>query len=227
MFQNVTEAVEVIVPRLIKKSAGRTVRVLGLFPAVAAAILIAPWAAPVTALSQAWQLDKAHSSVNFSVTHMVIAEVTGKFGDFELTFESAKPDFSDAKVGAVIKATSIDTDDDRRDNHLRSDDFFSVEKFPEITFTGKTFEKVGENQYKLNGDLTMRGVTKPVTMDVRYRGSILDNRGNTKAGFRATTTLDRFDFDVKWSAMLDTGSPVVSREVDVTINLELVKPKQQ
>lgn len=176
---------------------------------------------------QVWKVDKPHSSVTFTVTHMVIAEVSGRFKEFELTFESAKSDFSDAKISSVIKTASIDTEDEKRDNHLRSDDFFNAEKFPEMTFTGKTFEKTGDNKYKLAGDLTLRGITKPVTLDVRYNGSITDNRGNTKAGFKATTTIDRFDYDVKWSAALDTGSPVVSREVDVIINLELVKPKPE
>ncbi|MBM4161153.1 MAG: YceI family protein, partial [Ignavibacteria bacterium] len=122
--------------------------------------------------NEGWKLDKAHSNVGFSVKHMVISDVTGNFGDFDIRLTSSKDDFSDASVEATIKVASIDTDNERRDNHLKSDDFFNAEKFPEIRFKGVSFQKVGDKQYKITGDLTIRDVTKRVTFDALFNGSV-------------------------------------------------------
>jgi len=174
-----------------------------------------------------WQLDRAHSNVGFTVTHMVIAEVDGRFTDFDVTFESDGDDFTGASVEAVIKMASINTDNQRRDDHLRSADFFDAEKFPEMTFRSTKFEKAGDNKYTVTGELTMRGNTKPVVLDVTYRGSITDPRGNTKIALKGTTTIDRFEFGTVWNKTLETGGLIVGKDVDVTLNIELneVKPE--
>ncbi len=112
-----------------------------------------------------WTLDKAHSSVGFSVKHMVVSEVTGNFKEFDVSFTSTKSDFTDASVDATIKVASINTDNEKRDGHLKTDDFFNAEKFPLITFKSTSFEKVGDNKYKITGDLTIRDITKKVTFD--------------------------------------------------------------
>jgi polyisoprenoid-binding protein YceI len=179
---------------------------------------------PALAASQtAWKLDKAHSGISFSVKHLVISTVTGKFRDYDIVFKSAKEDFSDASVDAVIRAASISTDNDNRDADLKSDHFFNVEKYPEIRFKSKSFEKVGEGKYKINGDLTLCDITKPVVFDAVYNGSVKAPWGATVYSWTATLTLDRFDYNLKWSKTLETGGLVVGKDVTVAINLELNK----
>jgi polyisoprenoid-binding protein YceI len=171
-----------------------------------------------------WNIDKAHSKVMFSVTHLVISEVTGEFKDFTGSIESSNPDFTDAKIDFSADVNSISTDNDMRDKHLKSDDFFNAGKFPQITFKGKSLKKVEGNNYKLTGDFTIRDVTKQVTLDVVYNGSIKDPRGNTKAGFKIIGQIDRFDYNLKWNALIEAGgSAVVGKTVTMTINLELQK----
>jgi polyisoprenoid-binding protein YceI len=170
-----------------------------------------------------WQLDRAHSRVKFTVKHMMISEVEGSFKDFSIVFKSAKDDFSDATVEAKIKTASIDTDNERRDNHLRSDDFFNAEKYPEITFRSERFEKVGENRYKIHGDLTIRDVTKKVVFDAEYTGSVTTNAGKV-SGWKATLTLNRFDYGLKWNQAIETGGLVVGENVHVTLLLQFRRP---
>ncbi|HUN67092.1 MAG TPA: YceI family protein [Bacteroidota bacterium] len=170
-----------------------------------------------------WKGDKAHSTVRFSVTHMLINEVSGRFTDFDVTLTQGKDDFSGSTVEAVIKTASVTTDNEMRDNHLKTDDFFNVEKYPTISFKSTSFEKTGENTYKIAGNLTIRDVTKPVVLDAKYTGSLTDQRGNTKAGFRATTTVNRFDYGVKWNRTLDQGGLIVSKEVEITLLFEMNK----
>ncbi len=172
-----------------------------------------------------WHVDPAHSNVQFSIKHLVISEVTGNFKNFDITLTQTKDDFSDSEVKAVIDMNSINTDNEKRDNHLRSDDFFNAESFPEMTFVSKSFKKSGKDNYKIKGDLTIRDITKSVTLDTKFNGIVVDPYGNTKSGFKATTTINRFDFDVKWSAAIESGGLVAGKEVDVTLNIQLKKQK--
>ncbi|MCX6144517.1 MAG: YceI family protein [Ignavibacteriales bacterium] len=171
-----------------------------------------------------WTLDKAHSSIGFSVRHMVISEVTGNFKDFDITFTSVKDDYSDAAVEATIKVASINTDNERRDGHLKTDDFFNAEKFPQIKFRSTSFEKVGENKYKITGDLTIRDVTKKVTFDATYNGTIKAPWGATVSSWKATSSVNRFDYGLKWNKAIETGGLIAGDIVTITLNLELNKP---
>jgi polyisoprenoid-binding protein YceI len=152
----------------------------------------------VLAQKTGWNLDKAHSSIGFSIKHMVISEVTGNFKDYDINFNSTKSDFTDASVVASIKVASINTDNEKRDGHLKTDDFFNAEKFPLITFKSTSFEKVGDNKYKITGDLTIRDVTKRVTFDATYNGSIKAPWGAQIYSWKATVSVNRFDYGLKW-----------------------------
>ena len=171
-----------------------------------------------------WTLDKSHSSVGFSVKHMVISDVSGNFKDFDISFKSTKSDFTDASVDATIKVASINTDNEKRDGHLKTDDFFNAEKFPAITFKSTSFEKVGENKYKIAGDLTIRDVTKKVTFDATYNGSIKSPWGAEIYAWKATLPVNRFDFGLKWNKAIEAGGLIVGETVNITLNLELTKP---
>ncbi|MCX6133118.1 MAG: YceI family protein [Ignavibacteriales bacterium] len=171
-----------------------------------------------------WTLDKSHSSVGFSVKHMVISDVSGNFKDFDISFKSNKSDFTDASVDATIKVASINTDNEKRDGHLKTDDFFNAEKFPAITFKSTSFEKVGENKYKIAGDLTIRDVTKKVTFDATYNGSIKSPWGAEIYAWKATLPVNRFDFGLKWNKAIEAGGLIVGETVNITLNLELTKP---
>jgi polyisoprenoid-binding protein YceI len=166
-----------------------------------------------------WELDKAHSTVRFTVTHMVVSEAEGTFKIWNGSMEHTKEDFSDAKINFTIDVNSINTDNENRDKHLKSDDFFNAEKFPEIKFAGISFTPQGGNKYKLDGNLTIRDVTKPVTFDVTYGGILKGTRGD-KAGFKATTKINRFDYNLKWDRATEAGSLVVSKEVDIAVKIE-------
>ena len=170
-----------------------------------------------------WSIDQSHSKVQFGVTHLVISEVTGQFNKFDGTIESPSDDFTDAKINFVVDVNSIDTDNQDRDNHLKSDDFFNAEKYPEMKFNGKSMKNVGGNKYKLTGDLTVRDITKEITLDVLYNGTVKDPWGNTKAGFKITGELNRFDYGLKWNALVETGGAVVGKTINLNINLELNK----
>ncbi len=170
-----------------------------------------------------WALDKTHSSVNFSVTHMVVSEVDGSFKDFSAEVKSDKPDFSDLSTTFTIQVASVNTDDDKRDGHLKSPDFFDVAKFPTITFKSTSIKKISDKKFELSGDLTMHGVTKPVKWELKYNGTIKDPYGNNRAGFKATTVINRKDFGVAWNKTLDAGGVAVSDEVNLTINVEITK----
>lgn len=173
--------------------------------------------------AQTWTIDKAHSKVQFTVTHLVISEVTGHFKSYDGNITATKDDFSDAKIDFTVDIKSINTDNEQRDNHLKSDDFFNAEKFPQMTFKGKSMKSVGNNKYKLTGDLTIRDVTKEVTLDVVHNGTVKDPWGNTKAGFKITGALNRFDYNLKWNTLTELGGAVVGRTVNIVIDLQLQK----
>ena len=176
-----------------------------------------------SALAQdGWQLDKAHASVIFSVKHMVISEVTGSFKDFNVSLKSTKDDFSDASVEGTIQVASINTDNSMRDGHLKSDDFFNAEKYPQIKFKSSSFEKTGDGKYKIIGDLTIRDVTKKATFDATLIG-VIHMGAETHAGWKVTTTINRFDYNLKWNKTLETGGLIVGQDVTITLNLEFKK----
>ena len=168
-----------------------------------------------------WNIDKTHSNVSFSVEHLVISEVTGKFGSFEGEIVSTSEDFIGSTVNFTIDANSVDTDNDRRDGHLKGDDFFGAKEYPKITFKGKSLEQVDGKKYKLKGDLTIRDVTKSVELDVKYGGTITDPRGNIKAGFKITGMINRFDYNMKFDAAMEAGGLVVGEEVEFVCNVEV------
>jgi polyisoprenoid-binding protein YceI len=172
-----------------------------------------------------WQLDKSHSGVKFSVEHLVISEVEGSFKIFNGTLASPSPDFTNSKIDFAVDVNSINTDDEKRDAHLKSDDFFNAEKFPTMKFTSTSFKKLKGNAYVLEGNLTIRDVTKKVRFAVMYGGTIKDPWGNTKAGFKASTTINRKDYGLKWGALTETGSAVVGDEVKMLINVEFAQAK--
>jgi polyisoprenoid-binding protein YceI len=170
-----------------------------------------------------WSVDKSHSKVGFSVTHLVITDVDGFFKEYEAKVTTNGDDFSTANIDFAVNTGSIFTDNDGRDKHLRSDDFFNAEKYPQMVFKGKSMKKVSDNKYKLVGELTIRDVTKQVELDVKYNGMVKDPWGNTKAGFKVTGEINRFDYNLKWNTAIETGALVVGREVELVIDLQLVK----
>ena len=167
-----------------------------------------------------WKSDAPHSQLGFTVTHLGIADVSGTFHDFEVNVTSSKPDFSDAQFLLTAKIASIDTRVEMRDNHLKSPDFFDAAKYPTITFKSTSIKNVGKNKYKLSGDVTLHGVTKPVTMDLVYAGTV-EHPMNKKqvAGFQVTGVIKRSDFAVgeKFPA------PMVSDEVTIKADGEFVQ----
>ncbi|MGC8823442.1 MAG: YceI family protein [Bacteroidales bacterium] len=193
---------------------------------VAAFVMAGLFAQGVTQAQSKWTVDKVHSTVKFSVQHLVISEVEGSFRNFDGSIVSKNDDFTDAIIEFSVDVNSINTDNEMRDNHLKSDDFFNVGKFPKMTFKSKSFKKVSGNKYELIGDLTIRDVTKPVKFDVVYGGTVKDPYGNIKAGFKATTVINRFDYGLKWSALTEAGGAVVGNEVNVVLKLEFAKVQQ-
>ena len=173
------------------------------------------------AFSQAsWTVDKAHSNIQFNVTHMVVAEVNGSFSDFEGKVTSTDDDFDGANVEFVAKVGSIDTDNERRDNHLKSDDFFNAEKYPELKFAGKLIKE--GDKYLLKGKFTIRDVTKDVTFNVKYMGKVDTGRGQ-KAGFKIEGKINRLEYGLKWDSALQSGELVVADEVEIVCRVELNK----
>ena len=165
-----------------------------------------------------WTLDNTHSEIAFKVKHMMISTVTGHFEDFEATAKTDGDDFKGADFNFSAKTASINTKNKDRDTHLRSDDFFNSEKFPEMTFVSKSFD--GE---KLTGDLTIRDITKEVTLDAELNGVAVDPYGQTKAGFEMTRTINRKDFNLTWSAVTEAGSIVVSDKVKMVVDIQFTK----
>ncbi len=168
-----------------------------------------------------WKFDKAHSKIQFVSTHMKISEVTGQFKDFSGAIKSGKENFTDAEIKVSIKVNSIDTDNQKRDKHLLGEDFFNASKYPEITFVGESLDKVKEDNYKLTGKLTMKDVTRKVEMDVKYMGTV-KAMGATRAGFKVTHTIDRFDYNIDWDRSFGKGL-IVGREVKINADIELIQ----
>jgi polyisoprenoid-binding protein YceI len=169
-----------------------------------------------------WALDLAHTEVEFKVKHLVISTVTGRFSKFDGVVKSENEDFDQAQVSFSIDVNSINTNNEDRDNHLRSDDFFAVEKFPNIVFENGILSK-GNGDYKLSGDLTIRDITRPITLDVDFNGTQKDPWGNVKAGFELSGKLNRKDFNLTWNAITEAGSMLVGEDVRLVINAQLAR----
>jgi polyisoprenoid-binding protein YceI len=180
-------------------------------------------ASALSAQTTRWELDPTHSELGFRAKHLLIATTKGKFTDYKVTVLSDKADFTDAKIEVIAKVKSISTDNNDRDNHLRSGDFFDAEKYPELKFVGKSVKKVSGNKYKVTGDLTMKNVTKTVTLDMEFGGVVKDPWGNTKAGFTLTGELNRFDYGLAWNKAIETGGLVVDKMIKLDIEIELGK----
>lgn len=175
------------------------------------------------AQSTTWNVDPSHSKVNFSVSHLVISEIDGTFKAFIGSIVTKSDDFSNAKISFEVDINSIDTDNEKRDGHLKSEDFFYAEKHPKMTFKSTSFKKVDGNKYLLKGNLTMRGVTKSITLNVKHGGIAIDGYGNTRAGFLIIGEINRIDYGVAWNAKTEHGSWTVGEEVTFTTKLELIK----
>jgi polyisoprenoid-binding protein YceI len=180
---------------------------------------------PALVQAETWNIDTAHSSAQFSVRHMMVSTVRGEFDKVTGSVDLNEKDITQSKVEAVIDATTVSTRNEGRDKHLRSADFLDVANNPSITFKSTKIEKGSDGRLKVTGDLTLRGVTKSVVMDVDpLSPAVKDQRGNLRSGTSATTRINRKDFGVNFSAVLDGGGVVVSDEVNITIDVELVKP---
>ena len=171
-----------------------------------------------------WEIDKVHSAVKFGVTHLVISTVEGNFKDFNANI-STKADGSLDKIEADIKTNSVNTENEGRDKDLRSDNFFASTKFPEMLFISKNIKKNGKDDYKVTGDLTIRGTTKSVVLDAKNNGTIKDPWGNTRSGWTASGKINRFDFGLSWNKTIETGGLIVGKEVTISINAEFITKK--
>lgn len=167
-----------------------------------------------------WVIDPNHSHLGFNITNMVINKVHGRFDDFQISFTATKDDFSDAVVELTAKVASINTGVEKRDNHLRTDDFFDVEKYPTLYFRSTQIEMTGTGKAKLHGDLTMHGITKPVVVEVEHRGTILNPNTNRKnAGFSVTGILNRMDFDITGKI----SGAAIGTEVRITADIQMIQ----
>jgi polyisoprenoid-binding protein YceI len=175
--------------------------------------------------AQNWSVDPAHTNIGFSVDYMMVSELDGSFKKYDGNVSSVKPDFSDAKIDFTVDVNSINTDNEMRDKHLKGDDFFNAEKYPSLIFKSTSIKKLSDKKYVLEGDLTIRNITKHVKFDVTHNGVVNDPWGNTKAGFKAVTKINRSDYGLKYNAAIETGQMVAGEEVTLNINTVLIKQK--
>jgi polyisoprenoid-binding protein YceI len=188
--------------------------------AIAMAVVVA---LPVLAHADTWQIDSSHTSVEFTVRHMMISNVKGQFQKTTGTITANGNDAASAKIDVTIDASSIETRVERRDAHLKSPDFLDVAKYPTITFKSTNVEAEGPNKWKVTGDLTLHGVTRQVVLDVEGSGPPVQVMGNTRAGASATTKIKRGDFGLTWNKALEAGGVLVGDEVAISIDVEAVK----
>jgi len=170
-----------------------------------------------------WTIDASHSEVGFAVKHLMISTVRGRFGVVSGTATFAEGDFSQATVDVTIDAASIDTREEKRDAHLRSADFFDVEQFPTLAFKSRSVKAIKGATFQLVGDLTIKGVSKEVVLDVEFEGAQKDPWGNQKSAFTATTTISRTDFGLTWNAALETGGVLVGDDVKISLDVQLLQ----
>jgi polyisoprenoid-binding protein YceI len=170
-----------------------------------------------------WSLDASHSEIQFKVKHLMISTVTGQFNNFSGTVETTNDDFTTANIRFSADIDSISTNNDQRDAHLKNSDFFDAENHPKLTFESSRLEKLDEEEYKLYGTLTLRGVSRQVTLNVEYGGLITDPWGNTRVGFSVTGKINRQDFGISFGAVTETGGLLLGDEVKIIANAEFVK----
>ena len=170
-----------------------------------------------------WTIDTMHSEIGFKVKHLVISNASGKFTVFEGTVDAEKEDFSDAKISFSADIESINTGQEQRDGHLKSADFFDAEKFPKLTFVSSSLKQVSGSNYKLKGDFTLHGVTKPIELDVDFGGIHKDLYSRIVAGFEITGKIKRSEFGLTYNALTEAGGLVVGDDVKININAELIK----
>jgi polyisoprenoid-binding protein YceI len=182
-------------------------------------------AAPVPAadLTGTWKIDPAHSRLGFVARHALVTKVRGQFSDFEGTLHLDAVDPGQSSAEVTIQAASVDTRQEQRDGHLRSEDFFAVERYPVLTFRSTAVEAVGDDTYRVTGDLTIRDQTHPVSIDLEYNGTVRDPQGNLRAGFEGFTTVNRKDWGLNWNAALEAGGLLVSEKVTLEFDLAAVK----
>jgi polyisoprenoid-binding protein YceI len=172
-----------------------------------------------------WTLDPSHTQLQFRVKHMMLTNITGDFKKFDVHAETEGDDFSTAKITATIDTASVVTGNEQRDTHLKSDDFFNAEKYPEIKFTGTSLTHVGDDHWILQGDITIRDVTKAVSFEVLYMGMMDDPWGNRKVGFEVNGKIKRKEFGLKWDAVTEAGGVVAGDEVRIHCNVQFIKEK--
>jgi polyisoprenoid-binding protein YceI len=170
-----------------------------------------------------YKIDPMHSEITFKVKHLMITNVTGSFQQFDATLEANEDDFSDAKISFEADVNSISTNNEQRDGHLKGADFFAADEFPTLQFSSTTFTKKSADSYSLKGDLTIKGITKPVELAVEYGGNMTDFYGQNKAGFEISGKINRSDFGLTWSAVTEAGGVVVSEEVKLHLAVQMVK----
>jgi polyisoprenoid-binding protein YceI len=170
-----------------------------------------------------WQIDSAHSQIQFSVRHMMISNVRGRFENFTGVVEFNEQDLTQSKVDVQIEAASVNTREAQRDGHLKSPDFFNADKYPYLTFKSRRIEKTDATHGRVVGDLTIRDVTKEAVLNVEYAGQAKSPWGTTSAGFSATTKINRKDWGLTWNQTLETGGVLVGDEISVNVDLEIVK----
>ncbi|HEX4888709.1 MAG TPA: YceI family protein [Luteibaculaceae bacterium] len=172
-----------------------------------------------------WSSDRDHSRLGFTASHLLISEINGEFKNYQLKVSSTKEDFSDAKISLKIDVKSIDTGNSERDNTLRSREFFNIQKYPYITFEGTNLRWVSESKLKLTGVLTINGISKVETFDVKYGGTVSDPiDGQTKVGFKLLGKINRLDYDLKWNLNSLADTYVVGEDIEITCNIRLNKP---
>jgi polyisoprenoid-binding protein YceI len=170
-----------------------------------------------------WKIDPAHSEIQFKVKHLMITTITGYFKQFDLNVETETEDFTTAKkIEFTADINSIDTNNQQRDTHLKSADFFNAEEHAQLRFVGTKYEEKGD-EAKLHGELTVRGITKPLTVNVEFGGTVVDPYGQTKAGFAVSGKISRKEFGLTWNAVTEAGSVVVSDEIKIHAGVQLVK----
>jgi len=173
--------------------------------------------------SKTWAIDPMHSEVLFKIKHLVISTVTGSFRKFEGTIVTERTDFNNAKVSATIDVKSIDTNQPQRDGHLKSGDFFEADMYPDITFESTSFVKTDDSDYLMSGNLTMKGVTRPIKLNVEYGGSEDNGYGTLKHGFEVTGVINRKEFGMTWNKLTDTGGLGLGEDIKLMANIQIAE----
>jgi len=169
-----------------------------------------------------WKLDTAHSKLGFSAKHMIISEVEGQFKEFDINVDAGE-DFADTEIEVTIRAASIETGNSDRDNHLKSPDFFDAVNHEELKFKSRSLERTNKDEFKLSGDFIIKGISRPIDLDVKYGGKVNDPWGNERVGFQVSGKLNRFDYGLKWNNLMETGGAIVGKTIKINCHVELIK----